>query len=480
MHEGMSRFRIALAATIALAVSACSGTGATQSPAPETTAPSAAPTQATTEPADPAPTVEPTSAEIPDTPVGEAARWVLDTLAADSGPTAEEAGERFGEEFLSQVPADQVSQVFDQLRGEGPFTLVSWNGTETQGTAELESDGTPVMMMLAVKEGRIDGLMFVPNEKAPEFATPAEASQALLAEAPTSSFLLADVTRGADVPECTPVENRDADVVRPIASMFKLYVLGAVVTAIDAGDLAWDQELTLTEELKSLPTGDLRNQPAGTKVTVQDAATRMIANSDNTATDLLIDALGRDAVEAELTTMKHHAPELNKPFLTTREAFQIAADEGLRAQWAEASKGYDDASPEVTAAQRAILVDLPAWDLSYEEATMADPFWDEGVDWYATAEDLCRAHVDLQSRLGTEAGAPVRAIMGEYPGIQAEGASYVGFKGGSTPGALGLSFYVEGPEKIRVLVLQTVGESPEQIPQPSWLASFAENTLAAG
>lgn len=472
----MSRLRLALATTLALAVSACSGT--TQEPAPETTPPSAPSTAA--QPTETSPTADDTLAELPDTPVGEAAGWVLDTLAAESGPTAEEAQERFGEEFLNQVPAEQVSEVFDQLRGEGPFTLVSWEGTDAQGIAELDSPATAVMMQLSVNEGKIDGLMFMPNEQAPVFETPADASQALLAEAPTSSFLLADVTRGADVPECTPVESRDSDVVRPVASMFKLYVLGAVVTAIDAGDLAWDQELTLTEEVKSLPTGDLRLEPAGTKVTVQDAATRMIAASDNTATDLLIDTVGREAVEAELVTMKHHAPELNRPFLTTREAFQMAADEELRAQWAEASNGYDDASPEVSDAQRALLEDLPEWDLTYEEAVMSNPFWDDGIDWFATAEDLCRAHVDLQSRLSTEAGAPVRGIMGEYPGINVEGASYVGFKGGSTPGALGLSFYVEGPEKIRVLVLQTVGESPADFPQVSWLASFAENTLAAG
>ncbi|MHA7861799.1 serine hydrolase [Tessaracoccus sp. Y36] len=465
----MPRSRLALAAVVALALSACSG--ATEPPAPEPTTASAEAS------ATASPTPEAVPVELPDTPVGEAAQWVLDLLAADAGPTAEEAEERLGDQFLGQVPADQVGQVFAQLREEGPFTLVGWDGTDTQGTAELDSPATPVLMMIALKDGKIDGLMFVPNEKAPEIQTPAEASQLLLDKAPTSSFLLAEVTRTGDTPECTPIEQRDADTVLPIASMFKLYVLGAVATAVEDGTLTWEQELTLTEGLKSLPTGSLRNEPAGTKVTVEKAALEMISNSDNTAADLLIDAVGREAVEAELETMGHHAPELNRPFLTTREAFQMAGDQGIRAKWAAASNGYADATVAVSEAQRAVLSGLPEWDLTYDETTMGSPFWDEGIDWYATAADLCAAHVNLQQRAATEAGKPVRDILAAYPGIEVPGAAYIGFKGGSVPGALGLSFYVEGPEKIRVLVLQSAGDTPESVPQPNWMASLAENTL---
>lgn len=45
------------------------------------------------------------------------------------------------------------------------------------------------------------------------------------------------------------------------------------------------------------PTGRLQDEPTGTSVTVAEAADLMIAISDNTATDLLIDLVGRDAVE---------------------------------------------------------------------------------------------------------------------------------------------------------------------------------------
>ena len=51
--------------------------------------------------------------------------------------------------------------------------------------------------------------------------------------------------------------------------------LDALTDAITARTLAWDTPLTLTADVKSLPSGQLQDQPNGTTVTVQDAATKM-------------------------------------------------------------------------------------------------------------------------------------------------------------------------------------------------------------
>lgn len=402
---------------------------------------------------------------------------MLDTLAADSGPTAEEAEGRFAPTFLAELPSDQISAVFDSLRPAGPFTLTGWNDNGQQGSAELDSATMPLMMQISVADGLIDGLYFIPNEE-PTATTAAEASQELADAAPASSFYLAEVTGTDGALECSPIEARASEQVLPIGSMFKMYVLGAVVDAVAAGELTWEEELTLTEEVKSLPSGTLQNEPAGTTITIEDAALKMISESDNTATDLLIHAVGREQVEAQLGEMGHHSPELNIPFLTTREAFQLMNDEDLRAQWAEASNGYDDASADVSAAQRNLLDTLPAWDLTFDAEVIATPAWDEGVDWFANAEDLCAAHLHLQEVAATEAGSPVRTIMGANPGIALPDADYIGFKGGSAAGEIGLSFYVEGSSATRVLVMQTAGETAAEVPQPAWLAALAEAALS--
>lgn len=58
-----------------------------------------------------------------------------------------------------------------------------------------------------------------------------------------------------------------------IGSVFKLYVLAAVQSAIRDGSLRWDDAISLHESLKSLPSGELQNLPAGTIRTVPNQLT---------------------------------------------------------------------------------------------------------------------------------------------------------------------------------------------------------------
>src|SRR5690606_35675366 len=89
--------------------------------------------------------------------------------------------------------------------------------------------------------------------------------------------------------------------------------------AVDAGDVDWDTKVTLRDELRSTPTGVTQDEPTGTELTAEELAIRMISISENTATDMLIDLLGRDAVEAALADYSHGDPNVTLPLLTTRE-----------------------------------------------------------------------------------------------------------------------------------------------------------------
>jgi len=59
---------------------------------------------------------------------------------------------------------------------------------------------------------------------------------------------------------------------QPTGSTIKLYVLGAVATAVENGTLSWDQKLTVTDDLKSMPGGTMQDLPSGTEVTVRETA----------------------------------------------------------------------------------------------------------------------------------------------------------------------------------------------------------------
>ncbi len=191
---------------------------------------------------------------------------------------------------------------------------------------------------------------------------------------------------------------------RPIGSIVKLYVLGALVQAVEEGRIGWDDPLTVTDDVRSLPSGELQDAPTGTVVGVRDTAEKMIAISDNTATDMLIQAVGREAVEAALVDLGHSDPPRNVPLMTTRDLFRIGwQDDGaLRARWADGD----------AAERRALLEALPGGVVDVPVTAVTDVVWTEGADWFATPDDIARAHLRLAELAATPAWEPVRGILG--------------------------------------------------------------------
>jgi beta-lactamase class A len=66
------------------------------------------------------------------------------------------------------------------------------------------------------------------------------------------------------------------------------------------GQRPLDDQVTLTESMKAPGSGVLKELSAGTRLSIRDLATLMIIVSDNTATDILLDLIGADAVNARL------------------------------------------------------------------------------------------------------------------------------------------------------------------------------------
>lgn len=216
-----------------------------------------------------------------------------------------------------------------------------------------------------------------------------------------------------------------------MGSIFKLYVLLAVSQAVDTGDLDWETKLTVSDENRSLPSGELQDAPDGTQVTVLDAATKMIEVSDNTATDMLMQAVGRSAVEGAVGAAGHHNPGLMTPFPSTRELFQIG--------WGDPAflEAWQTDNPDE---QRALLDQLERQSFEPHDVVVGgDPLWPQGVGWFASARDVALVHMALQER----DDPVIREIMSNNPGITDDSWTYVGYKGGSSLGVLTGSWYLE-------------------------------------
>ncbi|MGD0580121.1 MAG: serine hydrolase [Bryobacteraceae bacterium] len=84
------------------------------------------------------------------------------------------------------------------------------------------------------------------------------------------------------------------------ASTIKLPVLCALFDLAAQGKVHWDEKLTLRDEDKVTGSGVLHELSAGVQLSLRDLSHLMIVVSDNTATNLILDRITCDAVNAYL------------------------------------------------------------------------------------------------------------------------------------------------------------------------------------
>lgn len=78
----------------------------------------------------------------------------------------------------------------------------------------------------------------------------------------------------------------------PAASIIKIPVLIQLFKSIEANQLTIYDEMNLASYYKAEGSGDLQNKPLGSKYTIDELARVMIQKSDNSATNMLISAIG--------------------------------------------------------------------------------------------------------------------------------------------------------------------------------------------
>ncbi|MEO8660523.1 MAG: serine hydrolase [Bryobacteraceae bacterium] len=84
------------------------------------------------------------------------------------------------------------------------------------------------------------------------------------------------------------------------ASTIKLPLMVTTFRAVENGKAKWDETLTLREEDKVSGSGVLREFSSGLKLPLRDVVHMMIVVSDNTATNMVIERITADAVNAEM------------------------------------------------------------------------------------------------------------------------------------------------------------------------------------
>lgn len=346
----------------------------------------------------------------------------------------------FAPAFLAQVPAAQVRAIAAQLAGSMGRALAVASvvpASATTATVKIRYERGIATMGLAVANGtagQIVGLRVL--GAGPDIATLPAALDAIRALPGVTGLALAEL--GSGPPRMLHAIAPDRSMA--IGSAFKLVVLAELVRQIEAGQRRWDDTVTLDGTER--PAGGYNQMPKGTVVGVRELARQMIAVSDNSATDILIDLLGREKIEAMQATVGIAAPVRNRPWLKTMEAFKLKGVEGgaLGTRYLAADeKG-----------RRALLVgEVARAPGSAVGALFADgkPVRPDTLEWFASPTDLVRVMDWLRRHSETGPGAEARSILAVNPGLpQLKGPyRYVGFKGGSEPGVLNLTLLLETP-----------------------------------
>lgn len=116
----------------------------------------------------------------------------------------------------------------------------------------------------------------------------------------------------AIMPDGTKIAWREDEVFKS-ASCIKIAIMIELFRRIDAGDLSLRQTYTLRDEDKVPGSGVLQELHSGMELTLRDVCYLMMSISDNPATNILIDHVGMDAVNATMRELGLKKSVLGRP-----------------------------------------------------------------------------------------------------------------------------------------------------------------------
>lgn len=419
---------------------------------------------------------------IPDRRAGEQLAWALDQLnggfaklaAADITP-------RFAPLFLSGLNEQGIIATFAALNPVmAPAEVARFEGgvTDQHANALLNTKAGYWRLKLGLDldaPHQIDDFFLeavalpVPPERPRSWAGIDSRFKRI---APTAAYLAAEIVDG----NLRFVSLYNADKQMPVASSFKLYVLGAIAKQVAEGTLTWDTQIVVSDALRSLPSGDLRYIEAGTRLPLEYVVEHMVFQSDNTATDHLIHTAGREQVETMLSLMGHSNPAANIPLLATREWF------AMRMRYSADQIG--DYLAATVPERRAILandVDPIAATLT-EDEPWPGPAESDRLEWFATAADLARAVAWLQPYAASGEMAPVANALSLNPGVPypPDDWAYVGFKEGYETGLKVMTWLLQRQDGRWFTLIGMIHDETKEIdgPQLKVLMDAAVTLLA--
>lgn len=378
------------------------------------------------------------SVQLPPGVLNPRLAWFLGELAAGETTTEAEVLEHFDAAWLAVNDVPTTINFINSVRNAYPNARITdpISHTPIRLTALIDTPGTgfpagilqfgtrwtaPARITL-LGVGNFNGtVILVPDQT----LTMDQAADKLMTLSTDGATVVA---RAHPDGSCTTLTGRNQTAPRATGSVFKNWVVGGVAQGIMAGTLSPTENLAMTSGLLA-PGGAINVEPLNTPFPVNELTTLMQGISDNTATDLLLNRVGRAPVEALVVGWGMPAPPAANgllPFMGVSQNFHLFRSFPL----ATAQSWLTMTEAQQESFFTGSIVPLGNTFGSFFHADLLTR-----VTWRASPIDICRAYARLRFRTyaGSDAFRVVDRAMGaqaHLPNVRAEW-DRVWYKGGS-------------------------------------------------
>ncbi len=338
----------------------------------------------------------------------------------------------FATSFLNEIPASQIAEIARQLEAQhGKLTGLAATRPEgpANGEVDINYQRAVVTMQLVVGQqvpSMVIGLLIT------NVAVRGDGWQVLEREFRAlpgrSTLYVANIGE-----QIEPLIALNGSEQFAIGSTFKLWPLAEAARQVKSGKRRWSDVVPLGAP--SFPSGISQDWPKAAPMTLHTLATLAISISDNTATDTLMDALGRPLVDQLVLNAGHSSPGTTLPLLKTVEAF-----------WLKTSAAASDRSVWINGSlkdRRALINRMRASIDKIDRTTFGDkPAFINEVEWFASGEDIARLFAAIRAT-GSKEALEILAVTRPLAKATQDRFRYVGYKGGSEPGVMSMSYLLQ-------------------------------------
>ena len=270
--------------------------------------------------------------QLPSGATSDQLAWLLSELAAGETTTIAEVNEHFDASWLSQIPAAQTQTFVNSLRTSFPDAVVTdvVGVTPVRITVVIDSPGSPppsgflsigarysgARKIVQLGSSNYGGSVQYPEDQT---LTMTQAADKFVTLSASPALLVGRIGSNG---QCSAIVDRNATQLRATASIFKTWILAGVGRAIAAGLVSAEDPIALVAT-ELAPGGTINSEPLGTVFPLGDLATLMMGISDNTATDLLHEVIGRDHIDGVIGNIGLANPDVLRPILGISEQFHV-------------------------------------------------------------------------------------------------------------------------------------------------------------